>query len=139
MKILTISALMMSLVAAPAFAQEVEFGDDSGDWSNDNECDDPRFEGPGMTQTPLLFDDVNRDASDCATAFYAGEISQIGVGPDGTIDFGDDSSEWANDGECDDLRFVGEAMTDTPLLAGDIMRDATDCRMGYEVEMLFLR
>ena len=27
--------------------------------------------------------------------------------PNADIDFGDDSSEWANDGECDDPRFEG--------------------------------
>jgi hypothetical protein len=37
------------------------------------------------------------------------------------------------------MRFVGEAMTSTPLNFEDIMADASDCRMGFEVEALFLR
>ena len=40
--------------------------EDDGEWANDNECDDPRFEGEGMTSTPLLQEDVQRDATDCA-------------------------------------------------------------------------
>jgi hypothetical protein len=42
-------------------------------------------------------------------------------------DFGDDSSRWANDGECDDPRFAGEGSADT-LLDEDRGHDATDCR-----------
>lgn len=48
------------------------------------------------------------------------------------VDFGTDSSEWANDGECDDPRFRGPGMTTTPLLEDDIRADATDCREAYE-------
>ncbi len=48
------------------------------------------------------------------------------------IDFGDDSSEWANDGECDDGRFIGPGMTETVLLDEDAGHDATDCRTAYE-------
>jgi hypothetical protein len=42
-------------------------------------------------------------------------------------DYGDDSSEWARDGECDDPRFEGDGMA-TVLLDADAYRDATDCR-----------
>lgn len=42
------------------------------------------------------------------------------------MDFGDDSSEWANDGECDDARFVGSGMA-TALAVENIGRDAGDC------------
>ena len=42
-------------------------------------------------------------------------------------DFGDDSSEWARDGECDDPRFEGEGSADT-LLDANAYHDATDCR-----------
>mgnify|MGYP000456977151 CR=1 FL=1 len=116
----------------------VNFGNDDGEWSNDNECDDPRFEGPGMTTTPLLSDDVLRDATDCSTAFVAGQLSLVGVSGKGLIDFGNDDGEWSNDGECDDMRFVGPGMTLTPLLSDDIMRDATDCRTAFEAGQLTL-
>ncbi len=53
------------------------------------------------------------------------------------IDFGDDSSPWANDGECDDKRFSGPGM-DRILMDIDIGRDASDCRAGYEAGLLRL-
>ena len=123
---------------ADLIIKNVNFGNDNGEWSNDGECDDPRFEGPGMTQTPLLQDDVLRDATDCSTAFLEGRLSLVGVDAKGNIDFGNDNGDWANDGECDDMRFAGPAMTTTPLLSDDIMRDASDCRAGYEAGLLTL-
>lgn len=116
----------------------VNFGNDNGQWSNDGECDDPRFEGAGMTTTPLLVDDVLRDATDCSTAFMAGRLALAGVDAKGRIDFGDDNGEWSNDGECDDMRFAGPGMTGTVLLSDDIMHDATDCRTAYEAGLLTL-
>ena len=47
------------------------------------------------------------------------------------IDFGDDASRFAKDGECDDMRFSGPGMTDTTLIDSDIRHDATDCRTAY--------
>ena len=47
----------------------------------------------------------------------------------GAGDFGDDSSEWANDGVCDDTRFVGDRGAGAWTTNGDhVGRDATDCR-----------
>jgi hypothetical protein len=139
MKNITALVCIIALTTGPAWADVVEFGDDSSEWANDGECDDARFLGAGMAPAPLLFEDVETDATDCSTAFYDDTINLRGVSLSGQIDFGDDSSEWANDGECDDMRFVGEAMTSTPLNFEDIMADASDCRMGFEVEALFLR
>lgn len=45
--------------------------------------------------------------------------------------FGNDSSRWAFDGECDDPRFRGRGMAVT-LLAEDAFRDATDCRILFQ-------
>ena len=53
----------------------INFGDDNGAWSNDGECDDPRFSGPGMTTTALLDEDILHDATDCRIAFEAGLLS----------------------------------------------------------------
>lgn len=47
------------------------------------------------------------------------------------VNFGDDSSEWANDGECDDRRFVGQGMA-TALSSVNIGHDATDCRALHD-------
>jgi hypothetical protein len=58
---------------------------------------------------------------------------------DGGIDFGDDSSEWAHNGECDDPRFTGLGAA-SKLLWADRFRDASDCRILYqrgEIRLLF--
>lgn len=138
MRILTITAAIALGLANPVFAQSVNFGDDSSEWANDGECDDGRFTGPGLTSTPLLQEDVLADATDCRTAYEAGRLTLAGVADDGTIDFGNDSGEWSDDNECDDMRFAGPGMTTTPLLQDDIMRDATDCRDAYSAGRLTL-
>ncbi|MGB7240963.1 MAG: hypothetical protein WBC93_02610 [Sulfitobacter sp.] len=48
-----------------------------------------------------------------------------------SIAFGDNASEWANDGECDDRRFAGAGMA-TGLDRDDIGHDATDCRNAFQ-------
>ena len=53
--------------------------------------------------------------------------------------FGDDSSDWATDGECDDPRFVGPGMTRGRLLDEDAHADATDCRAAFEDGRVRLR
>lgn len=127
------------LAAAPAYAApKFSFGDDAGSYTKDGECDDPRFDGPGMTSTPLLSDDIKHDATDCEAAWKAGRLSLRGVAEDGTIDFGDDKGEYAKDSECDDLRFIGEGMTTTALIEADIMHDATDCKTAFEAGKLQL-
>ena len=55
----------------------VDFGDDSGDYTRDGECDDPRFKGPGMTDTPLIDEDEFADASDCRAAYARGQLTLI--------------------------------------------------------------
>ena len=52
--------------------------------------------------------------------------------------FGDDSSEWANDGVCDDPRFAGFGV-DHMLLMQDRGRDADDCRHLCSVGWVWLR
>ncbi len=63
----------------------------------------------------------------CAMTIVAPQVAHAQ-----TIHFGNDSSKWAKDGECDDPRFVGEGMTKTALLPQDTARDATDCRAAFE-------
>ena len=133
------AAFMMASTGLSPVAQgqpsTPDFGDDNGAWANDDECDDKRFAGPGMTNTPLLDEDVGHDASDCRSAWQAGDLhlaSASSHGRDGDLpDFGDDDSEWSFDDECDDPRFAGPGMTETPLLDEDIGHDATDCREAY--------
>jgi hypothetical protein len=52
----------------------INFGADSSQWANDDECDDPRFEGAGMTSTTLLDEDIRADATDCLNAYRAGNL-----------------------------------------------------------------
>lgn len=138
------SAAPQALAATTA----IDFGDDNGDWANDNECDDKRFIGAGMTATVLLDEDIGHDATDCRTAYEAGTLQlrsaaapqALAAAPvsGGAIDFGDDNGDWANDNECDDKRFTGPGMTTTPLLDADVGHDATDCRRAYEAGNLQL-
>ena len=110
----------------------LDFGDDTGEWARDGECDDPRFEGPGMGLTGSE-SDRGRDATDCRELFEAGRVSLIDVG----VDFGDDASPWARDGECDDPRFEGPGMglSDSEEDRG---HDATDCRELLEAGRISL-
>ncbi len=125
-----LATLVFFLSAGAAYAQgNVDFGDDSGDWTNDGECDDPRFEGDGMASI-LLDEDRFRDASDCRELFNNGSISLRAdvssfTASDG-VNYGDDSSAWAFDGECDDPRFEGDGVASV-LLDEDAYADATDC------------
>lgn len=142
------------IFASPAVA--VDFGDDASRWANDGECDDPRFSGPGMTRTLRLDADILHDATDCRQALEAdritlsepAEAAPLAETPDAPalpgeptaeVDFGDDTSKWANDGECDDPRFAGAGMTTTALLDSDISHDATDCRKGFEAGEIALK
>ncbi len=74
---------------------------------------------------------------------YQGNINFVGEGniPDlgefdeinpslANINFGDDSSGWFNDGECDDPRFGGPGSA-SALLDEDALHDATDCTDLY--------
>ncbi|MEM7295994.1 MAG: hypothetical protein AAF330_05120 [Pseudomonadota bacterium] len=49
----------------------IEFGDDSGDYTHDGECDDARFDGPGTAST-ITTSSMYRDASDCRAQCNAG-------------------------------------------------------------------
>ncbi len=122
-----------------ASTPDIDFGDDTSQWANDGECDDPRFAGTGAA-TELLEADKGHDATDCKAAVTAGTVTlkddATAATPADTTtadlpDFGDDTSEWANDGECDDPRFSGTGSA-AELLDVDMMHDATDCRTAYE-------
>lgn len=116
-----------------------DFGDDASDWAKDDECDDPRFEGPAMTKTKLLDADIGHDATDCSAAWSDGRLQLIGDWEGDTPDFGDDAGDWARDGECDDPRFEGKGMTGTQLNQEDIRHDAADCRAAYDAGTITLR
>jgi hypothetical protein len=119
--------------AAPAAAAPgtIAFGDDSSQWASDGECDDRRFAGPGMA-AGLSWEHVGRDATDCRTLHDAGQVRlwdwvEARAATDcAAIDFGDDASDYANSGVCDDPRFEGFAM-DRIVTQNEVGHDASDC------------
>lgn len=129
--------------ATAAPTADIDFGDDSSQWAKDGECDDPRFTGTGSA-SELVDEDILKDATDCKAAFDAGTVTLKDSGaaavavPVGEIDFGDDSSEWAKDGECDDPRFTGTGSA-TELVDADRMKDATDCKAAFEAGTVTLK
>lgn len=79
------TALAICLVCMTSAPQaQPDFGDNTSRWSNDGECDDPRFEGEGAADT-LLEADNGHDATDCSKLFAAGKITS-------RRDAGDDAS-----------------------------------------------
>ena len=109
----------------------IDLGDDTGEFRQDGECDDPRFAGDGMGRPAGNSSHRGRDATDCRRLYEAGRLRVFGVDPDsGNVDFGDDTSTWARDGDCDDPRFDGPGMDPFPL-SGDRGHDTTDCRRLY--------
>ncbi len=135
--------------AAASTSQPVDFGDDASQFAKDGECDDKRFSGSGMTNTPLLDSDIRHDATDCRTAFDQKRLTLASASPAAGstyaasgadhIMWGDDNGKFSRDGECDDKRFTGAGMTDTPLIDSDVKHDATDCRMAFTQGRLSLR
>jgi hypothetical protein len=137
-------------LAAPAPAQTpgpIHYGDDAGDFANNGECDDPRFEGQGMASI-ITVADLMHDAADCKAGVEAGRLTYpplpayAGDGPAPTIeqiDFGNNESDYADNGACDDPRFGGRLMAEI-LIASDIRRDAADCRKAVELgEIVFVK
>ena len=109
----------------------IDFGDDAGQFSQDGDCDDPRFEGAGMSLPAGVADQRGRDATDCRRLYDAGRIRLFGVDLDsGYVEFGDDASNWARNGECNDPRFEGGGV-ESFTHPDERGHDATDCRRLY--------
>jgi len=65
----------------------------------------------------------------------------VATGPAGgqqAVNFGDDTSQWAYDAECDDPRFTGPGMATAGLSHDNSYRDATDCRNAYYAGQVWL-
>jgi len=112
---------------ASVAAADIDWGDDTGSYANDDACDDARFHDDG-DEWSYQREHVLRDATDCRTLYNAGSIQLH-------LDFGDNSGEYANDDSCDDNRFTGEGrsvlMTDS-----HVKRDAADCVAAYRAETI---
>ena len=127
----------------PVHAEPLKFGTNKSEYSNDGECDDRRFFGKGMA-TDLDRDDIGMDARDCEKLYLAEKI-QLWVLADAqaatkfsNLELGNNSSEWANDGECDDIRFEGPG-TASMTSDNDTKKDANDCRNALKFGQAFLR
>ena len=142
MKSLIAPALVLCLTL-PAAAQEINFGTNASDYARDGECDDRRFVGEGMAAS-LEGESLGADAADCEALFNEGKIKlwDINAAREATmcnaIEFGNDTNDFAQDGECDDPRFEGFESA-LSLLADDAGTDATDCRKLCEFGRIFLR
>ena len=101
----------------------IDFGDDSGSDANDGVCDDGRFH-PDGDEYNYTRRHVMRDATDCRAAVESG-LKTL------TLDFGDDSGDYANDGECDDSRFTGEGRS-ILTTNSQIKKDASDCIAAHQ-------
>lgn len=132
-------------LASAAVAQDpaINYGTNSGDLALNGECDDRRFDGPATAEA-RSWDAVGRDAQDCRDAVNAGS-AHLWTLKDGrdrsgvvVIDFGDDTSEYANDSACDDPRFEGHGSTESPY-TDNIGHDAGDCRHLWEFGSIFMR
>jgi hypothetical protein len=61
---------------APYNSSGIDFGDNRSDYADDEQCDDPRFEGPGAAVV-LLESDLRHDANDCRAAYESGTVMLI--------------------------------------------------------------
>ncbi|MCH2458743.1 MAG: hypothetical protein MK186_11930, partial [Henriciella sp.] len=79
-KSLFLSTSALALLALPVTAQGSmpRFGAIDEAFAGDGVCSDPRFEGPGMAETPSEHA-IMSDAGDCVVAWEAGEITLIEV------------------------------------------------------------
>ena len=70
---LYISEKMPSSDSSSASVGSIEWGDNTSDWANDGECDDPRFDGPGVNSHNVI-EDRYHDANDCRALYEQGQI-----------------------------------------------------------------
>ena len=104
-------------------SSEIAWGDDSGNYANDEACDDGRFHEDGDAWS-YQRNHVLKDATDCRTQYEAGNITLY-------LDFGSNTGDYVNDNTCDDNRFTGEGRS---ILQTDsqVKRDADDCIAAYQ-------
>ena len=125
-----------------------DYGSDWSKWANDGECDDLRFTGEGVDKK-LLTEDMHgrRHRLQDAGSRRLGQHQARSIRPNmppappmtaADIDFGDNSSSYANDDQCDDPRFEGPGTAST-LLDSDLEHDSADCKAAYEAGTIVLR
>ena len=140
-------ATMRRQPSPPPPGPAIDFGDDSGRYAHDDSCDDNRFTGDPPWYYHWEGGSFNMtDATDCRTLLGEGLIRLRAPRspPSGerriSINFGDDSGEWAHDGACDDNRFVGDSPWYYHWESGrHNMTDATDCLTLFQAGRITLR
>ena len=65
--------LVFACLAGPVIAQDIQFGDNTGQYASDGLCDDRRFFGAGMAPV-YNWTHAGTDAKDCQLAFRAGTV-----------------------------------------------------------------
>lgn len=115
----------------------IDFGHDKGGYPHDDECDDPRFDGPDFAIGARDSANIGGDRADCLAAYKEGHITFKERFVIDDVYFGDDQSLYPSDGECDDPRFAGTAMAAKPTLAG-LAHDAADCMPAWRAETIRL-
>lgn len=63
--------LLTPFMTSPS--QAIDFGDNSGPWPYDDECNDPRFYGFGMASL-LMDEDIRADAADYRALYAQGSV-----------------------------------------------------------------
>jgi len=69
----TIKLWDQSKARAATQCSAIRFGNNRSEYARDNECDDPRFEGPGSSSV-ILREDAGKDAADCRRACELGTV-----------------------------------------------------------------
>lgn len=104
----------LSILTALSLAQGAAAQQNTCQWANDNECDEPRYAGTGACEN-------GTDANDCRTEAAAWQRLMDAVPRDIRAALGSDTCRWANDLECDDPNYGGTG-------ACEAGTDASDCR-----------
>ena len=129
----------------------LHFGNDLSLWAYDYECDDGRFEAIYSPQhnaditmsTVPSNNSVEKDATDCRGAYEQKRIVLTAVAELDDISFGQNTSDYAYNGTCDDPRFE-DVPGKEPRMASylsdlDWGADAVDCYRAYRDGNILLR
>lgn len=142
---LTLVALTIAMpLSVTADTDAINYGDNSSAFANDDQCDDPRFTGPG-TAPNLDWTSAGADADDCRASVANGgrywfDATSILIPDCSAVDFGENNSVWADDGSCDDPRFFNPAKLESSILMqDDLKQDAADCLKTCKSGQLYVR
>jgi len=64
---------LLAVTACMTVPEDFVWGNNSSQWANDGDCDDPRFTGP-WAHSLLVPEDAFSDANDCRALFAEGKV-----------------------------------------------------------------